>query len=161
MGLAGKLKDKTAEAETAVNHHLCQTKNCGGTYIVRSIYLTRDNGMPLCTVCYRVVCVKCGRAKKMFYNGKNRDVMYYYDGFRYYYNPMNFPVPRELIEKPVYDKNGVPVLDAGGKQIMSFEKELKKDFLGKLFSLINPKTNQDQYFSLSQVMNAKIKTPAS
>ncbi|MGN0016550.1 MAG: hypothetical protein ACI37O_04345 [Candidatus Avelusimicrobium sp.] len=164
MGLAGKLKAKTAEAETAVktNPYTCQTRNCGGVYIPARVVLLRDNGAPLGTVCFRLVCSHCGRAKKMVYEGQTREVRYLRsDEGQYFFNPMNFFVPRELIERPVFDKDGVPVLDAAGKQIMSFDKKLKQEFLEKLFSLLDPKRSGTQSFTLSQVMNAKINNPAN
>lgn len=163
MGLASKLKGKAEAANTAVktNPYLCEVKGCGGTCIPARINLLRDSGELLCTVCLRLACVKCGRAKKMVFDGKSRDVLYVYADGVYFYNPLNFMVPRELIERPVFDKDGVPVLDAAGKQIMSYDKKLKKEFLDKLFSLINPRRSTEQSFTLSQVMNAKIKDPAN
>ncbi len=160
MGLANKLKGNAETAAPAVktNPYACK---CGGTFIPARVVILRDNGEPLGTVCYRMVCAACGNAKKTTYDGKTRDLMYVQSAEGvYFFNPMNFFVPRELIEVPVFDKAGVPVLDAAGKQILSYDKNLKKQFLEKLFSCVRPKQRGTQSFTLSQVMNAKIKDPA-
>ena len=153
MSISKKLKGASgADEMPKVNTNLCK---CGGVYFPTQINVAHDNGVLWGTVCCKLTCLSCGRVKERIVNGVVKPALYRMgDNNVFYFNPENFFVPRELIEVPVFDKQGVPVLDAEGKQILSYDKDRKLDFLRRLMSLVVWKKPRNQIFRVSEIMNA-------
>lgn len=161
MSISEKLKGKKNTAalpeQPAVAPNACQKKDCHGAYIPVPVGLKHANGVLWGIVCYKLVCCKCGHIRQRVRNGVREDDLYFWNGEgTVRRNPLNFWTPREVVEKPVFDRAGVPVLDAGGKQICQYDEELKLQFVQKLVSLADRKSRCAQFFTLSEVMNAKV-----
>lgn len=153
MSLAKKLKGDAAQEAPKTNANACK---CGGVLFPTQINLAHDNGVLWGTVCCKLTCLACGRVKERVADGKTVPALYRQgDKGVFFFNPENFWVPRELVEEPVFDKSGAPVLDREGKHILSFNKNKKMDFLRRLMSLIVWKKPRNQTFTLSEIMNAK------
>lgn len=158
MSLSEKLSGgkKTAAAhEVKINPNACPY--CDGEYVSGRVLLTDGNGAVCGQVCFRLVCYKCGNVKTYVSGGARKKCLYHTtDGVKYFWNPVNFWAPRELVEEPVYDKNGVPLFGKDGKQILKFSPALKKQFMARLVSLVKNNGLIDQYISLEDVAHANV-----
>lgn len=160
MSVSSKLKNR-GEKEAALPVRpagACQKKDCTGWYIPAKIWLSMADGRAWGVVCYKPTCYKCGHVRMIMGQDNMPQADFYFtaDGKIFSRNKLDFWVPRELVEEPVFDKAGVPVLDKEGKQILSYNKNLKLDFINRLLSLVKLNSPLDQYFTLEQIYNAKI-----
>lgn len=159
MSISNRLKGAPQESAPKVNANVCDKRGCGGFYFPTQINLAHDNGVLWGTVCCKLTCLSCGHVKQRETEGVVRPALYRMgDNGVFFWNPLNFWAPRELIELPVFDKAGAPVLGADGKQIFQFDKEKKMDFLRRLMSLVAWKKPRNQTFTLSEIMNANPNT---
>ncbi len=158
MRMSDKLKGKKNTAAEQVNVYIpgaCQKAGCHGAYIPAKIGLKHADGRVWGEVCCKPTCYKCGHIRVRVEEGRRQEDYYYTIGDgRVNRNQLNFWVPREAIERPVFDKSGTPVLGADGQQVLTYDAELKKEFVRKIIGLAEKKKCTDQYFTLAEVMNA-------
>lgn len=127
---------------------------CGeiNSYIPVSIGVRTDDGV--ChEVCCKITCIYCGHLRRLM-NGKE-DYCAYVAG-NITRDPLNFWAPREAVVEAVFDKAGVPVFDADGKQLFRYSEKMKLDFVKKIISLVAKKERRRRYFTLEEVMAVKL-----
>lgn len=128
-------------------------KGCGGIYLPVPAGIKHADGRIWGVVCYKPTCYRCGHVRR---RADGAEDWYFWNGDGIpSRDELNFWVPREAVERPVFDKAGAPVLGADGKQICQYEESLKKEFVRKLLILAERKSLSGQFFTLAEIMNAK------
>lgn len=153
MSIIKKLKGQETQPAPVVNPYACQKRNCDGVYIPVRIGIKNQNGT-LTEICVRLVCSSCAQTKIKMIDGRRHLVVLAYGPFGWTGDILQFNVPRQYIEEPVFDRSGGAVLDEAGNQIYAYKPEKKKEFLRKLVSLVNLKSPAEQYFTPEQIESA-------